>query len=93
MGLAAAVFAYAQLAGEEMPEFPKETAVGSLLNYLQTALPESFQPMNVNLGIFPRLGKKKIRKRTERCEAYARRSFEALDKFIEERAALFSAQD
>ena len=45
MGLAAAIFAYAQLAGEEMPEFPKETAVGSLLNYLQTALPESFQPM------------------------------------------------
>ena len=93
MGLAAAVFAYAQLAGEEMPEFPKETAVGSLLNYLKTALPESFQPMNVNLGIFPRLGKKKIRKRTERCEAYARRSLEALDKFIEERAALFRAQD
>ena len=93
MGLAAAVFAYAQLAGEEIPEFPKETAVGSLLNYLKTALPESFQPMNVNLGIFPRLGKKKIRKRTERCEAYARRSLEALDKFIEERAALFRAQD
>ncbi len=88
-GLAASVFMYAQLSGEDLPEFPKETAVGALLNYLKTALPSGFQPMNVNLGIFPPLGRKKIRKRAERCEAYARRSLEALEGFITDRSELF----
>lgn len=89
MGLAAAIFLCARLRGEAEPDFPKETAVGSLLNYLETALPESFQPMNVNLGIFPRLGKK-IFKRQERCEAYARRSLDALDRFMARHAELFA---
>ncbi|MEG1603020.1 MAG: methylenetetrahydrofolate--tRNA-(uracil(54)-C(5))-methyltransferase (FADH(2)-oxidizing) TrmFO [Cloacibacillus sp.] len=89
MGLAAGLFAACAVRGEPMPDFPEETAVGSLLNYLMTALPESFQPMNVNLGIFPRLPGKKIRKRTERCEAYAQRSQEALEKFIEAQPELF----
>ena len=89
MGLAAALFAYLQVSGLPMADFPLETAVGSLLNYLRGALPESFQPMNVNLGIFPRLPGKKIRRRTERCEAYAARSLEALEKFIGENKILF----
>lgn len=89
MGLAAALFMYEGLNGLELKEIPKETAVGALLNYLKTALPETFQPMNINLGIFPKLGGKKIRRRTERCEAYAKRSLEALEKFICENEMLF----
>lgn len=89
MGFCAAIFAYAQLNGKELPEFPHETAIGSLLNYLKTAVPESFQPMNANLGIMPKLSGKKIHKRAERCAAYAERSKTALDKFIEDNRELF----
>lgn len=59
MGLAAGVFAACSVLGLEMPDFPEETAVGALLGYLQNSLPESFQPMNVNLGIFPRIPEKR----------------------------------
>ncbi len=90
MGLASALFMSAYLYDQPMPEFPPETAVGSLLNYLKTAIPKTFQPMNVNLGIFPKLGGKKIRKRTERCEAYHERAIGAMSKFIAENAKLFS---
>ena len=82
MGVAAALFLEAHLEGEPMPLFPRETALGSLLHYLGDARPETFQPMNVNLGIFPKL-ERKIRCRTERCQAYGTRSSEALEAFLE----------
>lgn len=88
-GLAAALFAYAGIRGVPDFSFPRETAVGSLINYLQSALPDTFQPMNVNLGIFPKLSGRKIYKRTERCQAYASRSAAALEKFIAGNAGLF----
>ena len=89
MGMASALFAYADINKSEIPQFPLETAIGSLLNYLKNALPETFQPMNVNLGIFPKLPGKKICKRTLRCEAYAERSALALEKFIKSNEDIF----
>ncbi len=89
MGLCAALFCFAQLSGKKLPEFPEETAVGSLLKYLKTAVPETFQPMNANLGIMPKLPGKKIHKRAERCTAYAGRSENALRSFMEENSSLF----
>ena len=88
-GIASAIFMFAHLTGHAMPIFPPETALGSLLYYLYSALPETFQPMNVNLGIFPKLPGKKIYKRTLRCEAYAKRSKEHLDRFMEMYSHLF----
>lgn len=88
-GLAAALFAYAGAAGLPDFSFPRETALGSLLNYLQTAMPKSFQPMNVNLGIFPKMSCKKLWKRTERCQAYASRSAAAMERFMEDNKTLF----
>lgn len=82
MGLAAAIFMFSRLTGNDMPEWPIETAIGSLLHYLKTSVAKSFQPMNVNLGIFPKLPGKKIRKKTERSEAYCLRSMNALEEFI-----------
>lgn len=89
MGMAAALFMVRRLHDAPLPHFPAETAIGALLDYLRTALPKSFQPMNVNLGIFPKLPGKKIRKKTERSEAYAERSMEKLEEFIRENADLF----
>ena len=82
MGLASALFMYSDINNLPMPDFPSETAIGSLLNYLNTAVVSGFQPMNVNLGIFPELPGKRIHKRALRCMAYAERSTAALDGFI-----------
>lgn len=89
MGLASALFMTAYLKNQPFPDFPLETSIGSLLNYLKTAIPKSFQPMNVNLGIFPKLEGKKIKRRTERCEAYHERAVHAMRKFIAGHAELF----
>ena len=92
MGFASALFMSARIKGLPMPEFPQKTAMGSLLNYLKTAMPKTFQPMNVNLGIFPKLEGKKIKKRTERCEAYHERAICAMSKFIALNAELFNCK-
>jgi methylenetetrahydrofolate--tRNA-(uracil-5-)-methyltransferase len=87
-GLVAALNAHAAINGREMPKWPEETAIGSLLRYLATAAPESFQPMNVNLGIFPPLELKKNPdrkgklKKPERSQLFAERSRKALETFI-----------
>jgi len=81
MGVVAALSMASCLKGGELPAWPRETAIGSLLHYLSDARPEKFQPMNVNLGIFPPF-EKRIRSRTERCEAVAARAAAAFDAFL-----------
>jgi methylenetetrahydrofolate--tRNA-(uracil-5-)-methyltransferase len=83
MGLAAAVFMRAVLERRDMPRFPETTAIGSLLRYLREAQPSTFQPMNVNLGIFPKLETPKGKKisKPERCALYAERSGRDMEGF------------
>ena len=81
MGVVAALSMESCLKGGKLPVWPRETAIGSLLHYLSDARPEKFQPMNVNLGIFPPF-EKRIRSRTERCEAVAARAAAAFDAFL-----------
>lgn len=87
-GLMTALNMSALIWGRAMPEWPPETAIGSLRRYLSTAAPEFFQPMNVNLGIFPVLdvkkasgGRKKLSK-PERSLLFAERSMNALEDFV-----------
>jgi methylenetetrahydrofolate--tRNA-(uracil-5-)-methyltransferase len=61
-----------QLAGREWQAPPRTTALGALLSHITgDAEAESYQPMNVNFGLFPPLHdvKKKQRK-----EAYTERA-------------------
>lgn len=81
MGVVAALSMESCLKGGKLPAWPRETAIGSLLHYLSDARPEKFQPMNVNLGIFPPL-EKRVRSRTERCETVAARAAGAFDAFL-----------
>ena len=85
MGLAAAMFAESVISGGVAPRFHETTAMGSLLRYLREAEPETFQPMNVNLGIFPKLeitaAKKRLSK-PERRALYAERSREDMERFL-----------
>jgi len=67
----------------------EETAHGSLVHYLMDADPRSFQPMNVNFGLFPPLTgtSRKLRKR-ERNERLAARALEALAPYVEAVSAM-----
>ncbi len=80
MGLVAAIYMAFSLRQTEMPIWPKETAIGSLLRYLSETDTKVFHPMNVNLGIFPRLDVK-IRKKIERCQKVGERAMLFLEEF------------
>lgn len=80
MGLVAAIYMAFSLRQTEMPIWPKETAIGSLLRYLSETDTKVFHPMNVNLGIFPRLDVK-IRKKIDRCQKVGERAMLFLEEF------------
>ena len=74
VGLLAGIMAAHELAGREWSAPPATTAMGALLSHITgDAEAESYQPMNVNFGLFPPLHevKKKSRKEayTERAKA------------------------
>jgi methylenetetrahydrofolate--tRNA-(uracil-5-)-methyltransferase len=56
MGLLAGRFAAAQRLGRDLVPPPATTALGALLSHISGgALADTFQPMNVNFGLFPPL--------------------------------------
>lgn len=89
MGICAGLFLGRVLRGRPLPQLPAQTAMGSLLRHLREARAEGFQPMNVNLGIFPPLAER-VRDRRERCSRYFRRSMEAFGQFLSSNGDLLS---
>jgi methylenetetrahydrofolate--tRNA-(uracil-5-)-methyltransferase len=75
IGLLAGRFAAAELTGRTLAPPPPETALGALLGHITGgAVAETYQPMNVNFGLFPPIpgrSKKADRKRmyTDRARA------------------------
>jgi len=56
VGLLAGLMTAAELGGRDLPALPPETALGALLSHITGgADAESYQPMNVNFGLFPPL--------------------------------------
>ncbi|MDR1377916.1 MAG: methylenetetrahydrofolate--tRNA-(uracil(54)-C(5))-methyltransferase (FADH(2)-oxidizing) TrmFO [Synergistaceae bacterium] len=82
MGLVAGVNAARLLAGGPLLHWPRETAIGSLLTYLQNAETgkKTFQPMNVNLGIFPSLPQN-MRDKKQKARAVYSRAIAATQAF------------
>ncbi len=76
-GLLAGLFVAGEQRGHKVPAPPAVTALGALLNHLQTADADNFQPMNVNYGLFPPLEGRKM-KRADRRLAMAARALDAL---------------
>ncbi|MGB8000276.1 MAG: FADH(2)-oxidizing methylenetetrahydrofolate--tRNA-(uracil(54)-C(5))-methyltransferase TrmFO [Anaerobacillus sp.] len=75
-------FNAARLMNDEDPVvFPEETALGSLANYITTANPDNFQPMNANFGLFPPL-ENRIKGKKERNETIANRALETIQNFV-----------
>lgn len=62
MGLLAGINAARKAFGEELVVPPKEMALGALIFHLTESNPKSFQPSNVNFGLFP-AWEKKVQKR------------------------------
>ena len=77
IGLLAGRLAAVEILGKAIPDVPVDTAVGSLINHITGgANAKTFQPMNVNFGLFPVIdGVKGGRKgRVERYKAYTDRA-------------------
>ena len=88
MGLVAGINAAMLVQNKKFPSWPRETAIGSLLHYLNTTEQKHFQPMNINLGLFPAL-KAKIKDKNERAKAFRENAMKALT--LEEFAVKFLA--
>ncbi len=75
-GLMAGIQAARAYEGLEPVDFPEVTAMGALSHYISNPLVEKFQPMNVNYGLMPPLGRK-VRKKQERNAQLSARALEA----------------
>lgn len=82
-GLVAGINAARRALGEDTVAFPKDTALGSMANYVTTTNPKHFQPMNASFALLPGLEGKKIRNKKERHLKVSERGLESLDKFKE----------
>ena len=80
-GYLAAVAMAAKVQGRELPDFPKETAIGALVQYVSDESIENFQPMNINFSIIAPL-EKRIRKKAEKNLAIAARSLDVIDRLV-----------
>jgi len=80
VGLLAGRFAAAELAGMTLAPPPAETALGALLGHITGgAEAETYQPMNVNFGLFPPLAEKS--KKADRKAMMAARARDALQSW------------
>ena len=83
IGLIAARFAAAELAGRDLAPPPPETALGALLGHITGgADAASYQPMNVNFGLFPPLAED-VRKK-DRKLGYTARAGASLAAWIKQ---------
>jgi methylenetetrahydrofolate--tRNA-(uracil-5-)-methyltransferase len=84
MGLLAGRMAAAQIKGDTLPPPPPETAMGALVTHITGgAEAKTFQPMNVNFGLFPPIDAKGGRRgRTLRYKAYTDRAKQAFAEWL-----------
>ncbi len=82
-GLAMGINAALAYWERETVTFPVDTAIGALLNYIVTAEPKHFQPMNVNFGLMPPLESAPKDKKL-RSQMMADRALKSLSTFLAE---------
>lgn len=80
-GLMAGLSLSAKILDLPLPHFTDLTAIGALGQYISTANPENFQPMNINFGIIASLDAR-IRKKADRYLAISQRSLDFLNDLI-----------
>ena len=84
MGLVAGRMAAARIKGHDLPPPPRETAMGALLHHITGgADAKTFQPMNVNFGLFPPIEARGGRRgRKDRYKAYTDRAKAAFQAWL-----------
>ncbi|MEE3044641.1 MAG: methylenetetrahydrofolate--tRNA-(uracil(54)-C(5))-methyltransferase (FADH(2)-oxidizing) TrmFO [Pseudomonadota bacterium] len=83
VGLMVGRFTAAEKAGIAIPTPPLATAMGALLNHITGGADEStFQPMNVNFGLFPDLELTKRVKGRDRKKLYTDRAIPLFDEWL-----------
>jgi methylenetetrahydrofolate--tRNA-(uracil-5-)-methyltransferase len=83
VGLMTGRFTAAEKQGRELPLPPAITAMGALLGHITGGADEStFQPMNVNFGLFPELELTKRVKGRDRKKLYTDRAIPAFDDWL-----------
>ncbi len=84
MGLVAGRMAAAEIRGQTLPPPPRETAMGALIHHITGgAEAKTFQPMNVNFGLFPPIDAKGGRRgRKDRYLAYTDRAKAAFREWL-----------
>jgi methylenetetrahydrofolate--tRNA-(uracil-5-)-methyltransferase len=87
IGLIAGLFAASGRRGERLAPPPPTTALGALLAHItKGADAKTFQPMNVNFGLFPPVDDASVRGR-DRKHVMARRALADLDAWLGRKAA------
>lgn len=79
-GLVAGINASLRAIGESPIVFPKNTAIGSMANYITSTSAKNFQPMNASYSLMPQL-KKKIRNKQERHLMQSKIVLDELNEF------------
>jgi len=84
MGLLAGRMAAAEILGRDLAPPPTDTAMGALITHITGgAEAKTFQPMNVNFGLFPPIEAKGGRRgRKDRYKAYTDRAKEAFSEWL-----------
>ena len=80
-GLVAGVNAAMAVLEKKAVDFPPETAIGALAQYISNANTKNFQPMNINFGLIPPLNIR-IRKKKEKNALIAERALQTLENTL-----------
>lgn len=78
-GLLVGIETARRVLGQPAVDFPQETAVGALAQYISGGSVGAFQPMNINFGIISPLGYKVKGKRNKNAEI-SKRALEIIDR-------------
>jgi methylenetetrahydrofolate--tRNA-(uracil-5-)-methyltransferase len=81
MGIIAGINAASVILDKPLLDIPRDTALGSLINYITDAEVKNFQPMNINFGLFPSV-KSKMRK-AEKKKLIADNALRSISNFIQ----------
>jgi methylenetetrahydrofolate--tRNA-(uracil-5-)-methyltransferase len=88
LGLLAGRLAAAERGGRSLEPPPPTTALGALIGHITGgAAAETFQPMNVNFGLFPDLAPSEKARGKDRKKAMAHRAVRDLDGWLNNRLA------